>query len=405
MFELRQDDNLPPEIEWTPIEGSGGVYRLPPRELGGLRWLAVPFILAALFIFGFMTFWAWGFVGGFRQAFGDWGLLAGLLVLPGYFAGFCLLVIAGSLLAGRAELHYVTGRLTCIERVGFFRWRRRVPVDQIQRLKIIGAIENSPTNDEQQSLTLSGSAALVAEMTHGKDRLLVVGYPRELLRPLADHLARALHVDAPVLQAPLQVHEQNISWTSKAPADLPPADRPAQTSIELQQIPGGKTFIVPAPGVWKGSSGLFGFSLFWCGFMTVFTSIAVGVLIFGDQQPDRDALLIFGLMIPLFWAIGIGMLLGAIHMGCKQAALAVVNGELKVIQSSLFGIKRREWLLSDIQTVRSGRSGMEVNNQPVMQLQILSKSGNTFAMLTGRTSAELDWIASELRAMLPRAVE
>lgn len=405
MFELQQHNGLPAEIEWGPVEGSGGRYLLPRRELGNLRWIAVPVIAIAVFVFGFMTFWAWGFAGGFQHAFGNWGLLAALVALPGYVAGGALLMIAGAILFGRAELSYREDRLTCCERVGIFRWQRHVPIDQIQRLTIAGAIDHSTEDEERVPLDLKGQTALLAEMTQGKDRLLIVGYPRALLRPLADHLARALHVDAPDLMEPLEVREKDVSWLSEAPSDAARAERPAATSIELQASHAGKTFIVPAPGVWKGSGGLFGFSLFWCGFMAVFTSIAVGILAFGDQKPEKEALLIFGVMIPLFWAIGIGMLLGAINMGRRQAAIAVINSELRVIQSSLFGVKRREWLLSDIQTVRSGRSGVEVNNQPVMQLQIVPKTERPFAMLTGRTLDELNWIARELREMLPHDSE
>ena len=37
----------------------------------------------------------------------------------------------------------------------------------------------------------------------------------------------------------------------------------------------GLTLNVPARGIWRGSAGLFVFSLIWCGFMVVFTGAMV----------------------------------------------------------------------------------------------------------------------------------
>ena len=97
------------------------------------------------------------------------------------------------------------------------------------------------------------------------------------------------------------------------------------------------------------------------------------------------------------------MMLGAINMGRRRAAMAVANGALMVIQTGIFGSKRREWQQAEIKTIRVGPSGMEVNDRPVMQLQIVPVAGKPFGVLTGRDVAELEWMATLLRQALTGA--
>lgn len=229
--------------------------------------------------------------------------------------------------------------------------------------------------------------------------LLVIGYPKTWLVELANELSSQLVIDSTTLDVPPRAIPVDVVEADPS-SEIERDERPADSPVELQQLGDGFVFTIPDPGVWKGSSGLFGFGLLWCGFMIVFTSFFVIVGMNGKAN-DPGAEWLFPLFIVLFWTIGIGLLVGAINMGRRQAALAVTGEQLKVIISSLFGTTRKKWMLSELQTFRKGPSGIEVNDVPVMQLQIVPQTGSPYGLLTGRDEAEIEWIATHLRRALP----
>jgi len=141
---------------------------------------------------------------------------------------------------------------------------------------------------------------------------------------------------------------------------------------------------------------MFFFALIWNGFMTVFTSGIICGGLNAEDKPDATALWIFPLFLLLFWAVGIGMLLGALNMGRRSAMFAVAGGNLLVMQKGIFGTKRREWSAQEISSIVTGPSGMKVNDRDVPQLQIHA-SGEKLGLLTGRDERELEWLACELR--------
>jgi hypothetical protein len=148
--------------------------------------------------------------------------------------------------------------------------------------------------------------------------------------------------------------------------------------------------------LWKGSSGLFVFSLVWNGFMTLFTSF-VGLALWQGKVNGLDgADWVFVVFLVVFWLVGILMLLGALNMGRRQAALAVAGGQLLVIQTGLFGKKQQEWAAGDVKDITAGPSGMEMNEVPILELQIRDQSGKKLGLLAGRSDAELRWLAWEL---------
>jgi len=180
--------------------------------------------------------------------------------------------------------------------------------------------------------------------------------------------------------------------------DLEPAlTQPAGSKIAVDKFDGGLTIQVPPAGVWKGSSGMFFFALIWNGFMTVFTSGVVCGGLNAENKPDETALWLFPLVISLFWAVGIGMLLGSLNMGRRSAMFAVAAGNLLVMQKGIFGTKRREWPVDSITNIGLYPSGMKVNDRDVYQLQIHA-AGEKLGMLTGRDEQELEWLACELRS-------
>src|SRR5262249_18306319 len=142
--------------------------------------------------------------------------------------------------------------------------------------------------------------------------------------------------------------------------------------------------------------------LFWNGFIAVFTTVVVGVLLFGNPGPGADfsVLAIFGSVMVLFWAVGAGLMLGALHMGRRQAVLAVVGDRLLALQSGPLGAKRREWRRKELGRVAVGPSGMTVNDSPILELQVHARDGTKLGLLAGRDADELYWIATRLRRAL-----
>lgn len=389
---------LPSEILCTPQFGSGSLYVFPRRELGSMRKFGWGLIAIGLLTWAFMTFWAVGFVGGFGRILGAWGYLSILLAIPGFLAGAAMIGIALAGMYGHAEIATDDVYIRCSERLGPFSWTRKVRRDGIERLLVHGAGDALKGDRSRSSFgPFEGLAALKAESRSGKPRWLATAYPREWLLAVADQLAMEVAgANTGDVAEPLPVVSV-VDVPSAPPGEMDRHELPTDSLIEQRQVPGGFSLILPARGVWKGSAGLFGFSLLWCGFMTLFTIGIIGAMVFGAEPPDENAWWLFPMVITLFWAIGIGMLVAAMDMGKREAAIAAVDGRIKLIQTSLFGVAREDWDAAEILTVRKGPSGVEVNDVPVMQLQFVLQNGKTRGFFTGRDEPELEWIATQLR--------
>jgi hypothetical protein len=175
---------------------------------------------------------------------------------------------------------------------------------------------------------------------------------------------------------------------------------PPGSSLAVERFPDGLTIQIPPAGLWRGSQGLFVIALLWNGIIAVITFALLGVLLGGADKNADKLVWVFPLFLSIFWAVGIGLLLGALNMGRRKAAIAVTGGTLMVIQTGLFGSKQRDWPPGDVEAVRAGPSGMTVNDKPVLELQIFDGGAHKFGLLAGRTDEELEWLARELRAAL-----
>jgi len=129
--------------------------------------------------------------------------------------------------------------------------------------------------------------------------------------------------------------------------------------------------------------------------MCVFTT-----MFFLPSVKKEGSLLVFLLFIAGFWLIGLGMLAGAVNLGRRTAKLSVDLGRLHVEINGLFGRKERVWSRDEIAAVCAGPSGMEVNDRPVIELQIHPVGGKKVGFLGGRDEPELRWMAAQLRRSL-----
>jgi hypothetical protein len=386
--------------EWAALEAAGVrvteeprriSFVLPRRSLGPERKAA--WILAAFggFITVFMLFWMGGPISqGLRQpgGFGIAMILFGLLGLPGLAvgAGLMLLGAAIAMNLGHSEIVLTPDRLRSFEVFGPVRLRFSRRLGELRSLGL------SPLRGESgrpAPPAIAGAMLLRAEGPGGRFLVLAPGYPAMLLRPLADALSGRVARLSSQAGAPVAVPVV----VEDASAAEPPAPKPAGTPIALQEVQDGFAFVVPPAGLWKGSKGLFFFGLVWNLFILGF---AVAVLT-GSSLPGAVAPLLF---LSLFAAVGVAIMLWAIHLGRTRTLVAAAKGRLAVRRIGPFHRREETWPVADIAAVRIGPSGMEVNDRPVLELQVHLRGGRTFGLLAERADDEIRWMASEIRRRL-----
>src|SRR3954468_72561 len=146
---------------------------------------------------------------------------------------------------------------------------------------------------------------------------------------------------------------------------LPPPAQPAGSQITIERFADGVTIKVPPAGLVGGTQGLFVFALIWNGIVGLITAVMLAAF-FGAAAKQEQAFWIAPAILSVFWLVGIGVLLASVNMGLRQAAIAVTGGTVMVIQTGLFGSKQRDWQPGDVSDVRTGPSGMTVNDKPVL---------------------------------------
>jgi hypothetical protein len=403
---------LHPGIKMVRDSMSVTRYILPKRDAAGIRkigWL--PLGMGA-FITVSMIFWMSGpILGGVHeQGGGRWLSIGfGLLGLPGLGVGLGLLAIGFLVLtnAFHSEIVVGAGLIRYVERIGPIPLTFKRPIASIARFVIQKGMVTTTSGSGQTQVIGRELAVMRVEMDSGKPLLMAPGYSAEMLRPIADTLAAALtsekrsafHVE----DTPVEVIE-----VEERDADAPPRDievpRPATTDITCQETAHGLAIAVPPAGLWKGSQGLFFFSLLWNGFMVVFTAI----MIFASKEKVPVPVYLF---VALFWAIGIGLLRTAINMGKRKILIAIVNDAIAIRTIGPFKTTEQKVAVAGVVGVRVGPSGVEVNDRPLMELQLRLRDGAKtgflrlqndakIGLLSQRSGEEKEWLASVLRRYL-----
>ncbi|MGE3803496.1 MAG: hypothetical protein AB7K24_02360 [Gemmataceae bacterium] len=398
------DNQLPGEIQ--VIEVPGGVrYRLPPRQLAGTGCMAgVPLMLFGVWFTGFALVWIGAAI---FMAPNFIGILFALFGVPFVLVGLVPLWLGLAALRGRSEIEFCSGLLRNIEYAGPLWWSWQRDVESISRLQMIKAGSHHSVNGKPIE-SLKDRLAIQVDCRSGRPMIVAFGYRRELLEPLANELARRCNTSEHARYKafdPVEVIEKPPESETE-PAELEQVwEQPASSLVAVEEHASGVTLNVPAPGLWAGSKGLFAFSILWCGFMFILTSLFViaglnnGDLFNAFKNQDAPPWIGLG-CFGLFWAVGIGMMLGAINMGRRRAVLAVVDGQLMVMQTGIFGPKSWEWQRDEIEEIKAGPSGMTVNDQPVLELQIHPRGSRKVGLLSGRDHHELGWLAARLSQAL-----
>jgi hypothetical protein len=177
--------------------------------------------------------------------------------------------------------------------------------------------------------------------------------------------------------------------------------QPAGSLIVLERNADGLTLKVPPLGLRRGGGFLFWWMLLWNAmvlpFAVVFYCEALSGAAAFDDKPAGFLWFLFPL--PFLFFGGVSLLI-VLHLGRRRAALAVVGDRLFVLRVGLFHTQHREWARDKLSDVAVGPSGGDVNDKPLLELQILPKNEPKFTLLAGRGGAELKWMAVILKQAL-----
>lgn len=171
------------------------------------------------------------------------------------------------------------------------------------------------------------------------------------------------------------------------PVEVPALQQPPGSRVTLEKYPEGLTLKIPPKGLVGGN------------LVTLILGLALSVLMIMFMFTAKaDA----GNLVPfaMFAAIGAVISLVGVHLSRRAAALAVIGPQLMAMRTGLFGSKSQEWDASQIAAIRVAPSGIEVNDEPVLELQIHAQDGAKFSLLAGCPEADLHWMADILRRQL-----
>jgi hypothetical protein len=367
--------------------GGNPRFDFPTRPLGWGK-LAGVFPLG----FGLLFVWmpgkmAWHSIQKLFEGDSNVGnVIFGIFPLVFVVAGCLPLGIGLLILFGRCRVEWRDGRLWAAEILGPFRWTRRMPQARVSRLEIAAASSKSANSPPRQFDNCSGLAAIFED---GKKKILVLGYPKAWLLAIAGELKN--YVGGSAFSAATQVEVVESLIEDQKHDDV--LRQPADSRVQVEERGEDVRLFVPPAGIWRGAKGYFIFGLLWCSFM-----VFVTVTMFSSGFKGSITATIF--FEAGFWLVGIGVILLAIHMGKREATLSTEGGRLRIETKGLFGTKQWEWSRAEIAAIRADASGMEVNERPVIELQIHPRTGKKVGVLSGNKEEELRWMATRLRRAL-----
>jgi hypothetical protein len=313
------------------------------------------------------------------------------------------------ILAGRTRLTVGKDRLTITQIAGPVRWFRRVRFTDIERFEITTRL--TPT-DGRPAHPLAHPGALVAILPNRKKSALVlVGYPGDWLEAIAGELAGLIKLHGG--NVTVGKVEKSLGDDAAPSAAEPEEDEEEDTAQLLDKPPGslatltetasGFEATLPSRGLLKDSAGLIQVGIFWCLILGVITGL---VLSGAHGGTAHGFLTLIGsklepfLFILGFWAIGIVVLLGGIHLGTRRWSIEADQQRLRVTVRSALRSREWTWAASEIHNIQAGDSNVSVNDRPLAELQVSSSSGKKTGLLRGRDRDELDWLAARLRRAL-----
>ena len=393
-------------IEVVPVTG-GFRYVLPKR--GGKPVRTAGWVIGGFgaFATAFMVLWMSGPLRAFFESRGGdrwFSLVFGLFGLGGLVPGLAMLFGGIGAAAGWSycEVEVAGPDIKVIERFGLVRWswsRRLVDLTGFEvshdRMARIGP------DGKAAAVTVSpgfGGVTTISDKPKPAPLHIAWGYPNALVQALANEMSERTKL--PVMaNAEDEDDEEGDVVAAESAEDRRVTEKPPKSDIVVQALADGVGLSVPPAGLWRGTKGLFVFAIFWDLICTVILVAMILAAVKAGPKGNAPPFPVF-VFIGVFIAIGVAIMFAAINMGTRRALMAVTKGVLTIRQIGIY--KTREWRFAagEVAAVRMGRSGMEVNNKPVMELQIVPRDGKKVGVLGQRSDDELLWLAAILRQAL-----
>jgi hypothetical protein len=397
-----EEDRRPGEVRW----------KLPGRDLGGLKRFAWGgfFIAAGLFVFAII--WAFPHVDEVREGLKepDFMLFFHLLFLiPTVvvaWMGFRVLASTFAVMGNRlwTEVRLKDGQLLVWEHFGGWNPKRSFEADEGRSLVL--------TNDPdviKPGWTSRRSRAPVRALPVPKEQtytLLIrtatrsfnvaAMYDQHLLFELGNHLARQLPTIRRVELPDQEPRKESTEQTGVQTEHVPVPELPSDSRIVQQPTARGAGFAVPAFGLRKGSYGLFPLGLIWTAFSCVFVTLVVRDLL----KKDLGEVWVPALFLGLSVVFGLVLMLIGVRMGTRKVMIAAGKGGCHVETRTVFGVKTFEWRTGEIRRIYQGPTGTLVNGVPVNALYIEPVEGKVKAFLTQLSGEEQLWMVDRLRREL-----
>ena len=335
----------------------------------------------------------------------------GLLPLVGTWFSVKMVVRTGLLLAfGRGEVRVDQEMLIASDRFGPFSWTRTIPRNLIDRYEIQG-FKDDPDADsdmdhtdgvtrislgqgweDSRVLTVAlaktrgapGPATKLERTLRKKAwrRTVAFGYPESVLRDLAELLGAEV-VDATTTRsAKDRALRERLHDGSKTPlvtiddeSSYHTDDPPADSDAVLDRTPDGLTITFPPRG-WKGAKGTAGFTVMWLGFIAIWTGASLIPVVkhIANGGAFLQADWLFVLFSIPFWLVGIFMGRYAQSLAKRKAILDVIGDALIITEERLRGPRSVTLTADQIRSIKIGKTGTEVNDRPIKELQIRLRS-------------------------------
>ena len=417
MFEAPPDG-----LVYTPTH-TGHAWTLPARTgLGTWRLLGLIPIAACLIMPGIVGGVGYGILNGFFPS--DWPSWAApaaawALALLIFCCEWKIWRLGLAVLCGRSEVRIEGSELVSVERLPFVSWTWRTEAARVEEVRLAGGSDASDPEATGNRLTKLYGITLIV---NGNKRPLVIGYPLSLLEPLAaevtHHVERIRGEDVPLTLRPgsLESDEKGEDHDpfGRGPEDLPstPIQQPDDSDAVVTEQNGELSVMLPPAGLKKGSKGLWGFSVIWNTVIGLIVAGWIVAIITGNNNTmgGVDYLIVFGLL-SVFVGIGVWTGVHAWSMGKRHIAIDVIGDAVVFTIASPYSTKQFTYTRDELVSIRVGPSGTEVNDTPVLELQVRHRLPDATSpddvakrgLLSSRPNDELRWLASLLTARLGMA--
>lgn len=234
------------------------------------------------------------------------------------------------------------------------------------------------------------------------------------LQAVDQKLSQAALADADAIAADIRMYERELRPESPAPKEeessaslseepasqltedtvsltADPFAPPVGCDIVCEEQPLGLTFRVPARGILVGGCLPLFLGTGFCLAATILTLAA-----YINSAPLAEAIPFVG----AFWLSGLGLLSWAVSLGRRQTGIAVSAERLAILQIGLIRRKQSEWSRAQIHFIDVASSGIVQNDEPLLELKILTRDGKRHGLMCERNELELRWIATRLRHVL-----